>query len=134
MLLLLLQRNADAFLSVVSVVFISTCCPSSAGTTFEGTVLWNGTAACATGGASSVIDGSQLLLLLLDAGSDVAIRDGCAPSLGPLCAWKCSIDVHCTNFNFWLENGTCELFHHVPRYCSVEHGCRHFQVGIGVLK
>src|SRR5688572_17098238 len=51
----------------------------------------------------------------------------CSPN-GVRCAWQCTLDPDCTNFNYREDERRCELFRYTPNNCSMLQECRHLQV------
>jgi len=78
----------------------------------------NGTVTCALGKPSLVIPFDQLSPL----------PDGSCSPIGARCAWQCTLDPDCTNFNYREDQGSCDLFYYVPNICSISQDCFHMHV------
>lgn len=87
---------------------------------FVKTFLVNGTTLCAVGDPSLVISVNQWSVIQNGFGS-------CIPN-GVNCAWRCTQDPSCTNFNYKEDLGLCELFYYTPTVCTIKLGCSHSQV------
>src|SRR6218665_3571949 len=82
----------------------------------------NGTVMCATEEPSLVFESHQLSVQSTGA--------TCVP-LEIYCAWKCSLEPNCTNFNYREDVKRCELFFYSPsnhtsiQFCSHEQANTH---------
>src|SRR6218665_563290 len=84
----------------------------------------NGTVICALDQPSTVIPFDQLSSL--PSGS-------CSP-MGVRCAWQCTLDQNCTNFNYREDQRSCDLFNYTPNICSTSQDCFHLQVGLSYCR
>ena len=85
---------------------------------FKYTQNLNGTMMCALDQPSLVIPFEKLSSL--PSGS-------CLP-VGVRCAWQCTLDPDCTNFNYREDQMICELFYYTPDICSISQDCFHMHV------
>jgi len=86
---------------------------------FTKTSQENGTVMCATEEPSLVFEPHQLTVQSTEA--------TCVP-LGMYCAWKCSLEPNCTNFNYREDTNRCELFFYSPSNCTSIQFCTHSEV------
>jgi len=81
----------------------------------------NGSVVCATEEPSLVFELHQLAVQ--------STGPTCVP-LGIYCAWKCSLEPNCTNFNYREDTKRCELFSYMPSNCTSIQFCTHSEVGL----
>src|SRR6218665_62807 len=91
---------------------------SNSAKSFKYTKYLNGTVMCALDKPSLVIPFDQLSPL--PSGS-------CSP-IGVRCAWQCTLDPDCTNFNYREDQRSCDLFYYTPNICSISHECFYLQI------
>lgn len=92
---------------------------------FKATRFLNGTVACATNEPTKVVPLNQLYPYSKCSES--------ATVSGMQCAWHCTQDDNCTNYNYRADLGMCEIFHDTPSKVSFIPKCYHFQVCIAGL-
>src|SRR6218665_201291 len=88
--------------------------------TFESTRFPNGKVACATGNPTKAFR--------LNQNQPCGECSDSCKVYGMQCAWHCSQDDGCTNYNYKEDTRMCEIFNYPPRYVSFVTGCYHFQV------
>ena|SRR6218665_427262 len=88
--------------------------------TFKSTRFPNGTIACATDEPTTVFP--------LNQNHPCGECSDSCKMYGMQCAWLCSQDDDCTNYNYREDNGMCDIFHCTPQHVSFVTGCYNFQV------
>src|SRR6218665_1682686 len=90
--------------------------------TFKSKRFPNGTVACAN-------DSPTTVFTLIQTHPCGECSESCTV-YGMQCAWRCSQDDYCTNYNYREDVGKCEIFHYTPRNVSLVPGCYNFQVHV----
>src|SRR6218665_671189 len=88
--------------------------------TFKSTRFSNGTIACATDNPTKAFR--------LNQSQPCGECSKSCKVYGMQCAWLCSQDDGCTNYNYKEDSGMCDIFHYTPRNVSFVPGCYNFQV------